>query len=60
MIDISAYKKLHPNTAFSTRNFRSDIDHETMLRDEIPKHYTMLVVPPTIIAYHLRLKKWGK
>ena len=60
MIDIYTYKTLHASSTLANRNLRADLNKETMARNEPPEGDFVLLVPPTIIGYNLRLKKWGK
>ena len=60
MIDIETYKTLHPNGVLAQSRHNSDMKPEVMARDQPPEGETILVFPPSLIGYNLRLKKWGK
>jgi hypothetical protein len=53
MIDMSAYKKLHP-----TSSLEDHIGSEKMARDDPPDGDFLLLLPPKIKGYNLRRKKW--
>ena len=61
MIDIEIYKALHPESFLALANYRSDIDPETMAKEEFPTdNVAALVVPSRIPGYNLRMKRWSK
>ncbi len=67
MIDFATYKQLHSDSPKFKRAFpqlnkrdRREIDPEMMKADEAPPYPHRLVLPPTLIGYNLRLKKWGQ
>jgi Cdc6-like AAA superfamily ATPase len=58
MVDINAYKTLHPGTRHSTTMLHDDFGPQKMARDQPPDGDALLVFEPSITAYNLQEKTW--
>jgi hypothetical protein len=58
MVDYSTYYELHPSSAYDDA---IDYFERTNKRDqnEAPQNEVIYLFPSTVIAFNLRLKKWG-
>ena len=59
MIDPATYRKLHPDSVKKKGTLRDDLGLQAMAQDDPPKGNLLLVFPPAIVGYNLRIKKWG-
>jgi hypothetical protein len=67
MVDFATYKQLHSDTAGFRKSYGkiSEKTHKVfskamMQQDEPPPELNLQLFPPTIVAYNLRRKKWGR
>ncbi|PYH70187.1 ATP-binding protein [Aspergillus vadensis CBS 113365] len=58
-VDISTYRKLHPDTTINRSHLRADIGRREMSRDEPPQGLYLLLFPPTIVGYNMLHKTWS-
>jgi hypothetical protein len=59
MIDIETYRRLHQEVEFNRLQGPGRIKRKTTDQLDQPEGDEMLLFPPTIIGFNLRMKKWG-
>jgi hypothetical protein len=58
MIDISTYKKIHPNAPLSSKALRDDLGPVKMYQDEPPSDEFLLLLPAKLFGFNMQEKKW--
>ena len=59
MIDITTYKKMHPEAAISNKLLRNYLEPKVMDSEEPPDGDFLLLLPPNIFGFDMLEKKWG-
>ena len=59
MVDIATYKKMHPDAAISRSEMRDDIEVGGMALDQPSNKEYLLLMPPKVLGYNMKEKKWG-
>ncbi|KAI9781876.1 MAG: hypothetical protein M1839_005670 [Geoglossum umbratile] len=58
MIDISTYKKIHPDAHLSSQALRDDLGPVKMCRNEPPSDEFLLLLPAKLFGFNMQEKKW--
>ena len=59
MIDITTYRKMHPDAKAFSHRLRDDLGPEKMAQDEPPGGDFLLLLPANVYGFNMQEKKWG-
>jgi SpoVK/Ycf46/Vps4 family AAA+-type ATPase len=60
MIDITTYRKMHPDAPIFKRRLTNDLGTEAMEKSEPPGDNFLLLLPPNVYGFNILEKKWGE
>ncbi len=59
MIDITTYRKMHPDAAIFKLRLTDELGEEAMKKEEPPGEEFLLLLPPNVYGFNMQEKKWS-